>query len=358
LAVAPVRDPSSASATPSTNSNATTCVKVESTGLGSGSGLYMACRGGKVTSAFSADSVKVVHISAGFQAAEASSGSAYNQYHAALQSQMEQGIEKKLFDEMYAYDTFPSFLLPSATSDKFKQHVSAGANDGVGYWFWKPLLVQHHLDLLKDGDILMYSDAGLTAFWDFLPNIFRVMTERNDNFLLWMQRKYTEQQSTKRDVYEAYCGSAKRDLQTDYSVHMKASTMVFRNDAATRQLVQQLIVAVSNYHAVSDEESYLPDYPFFSKRHQHDQSLLNMLLKCRYDFVKPPRQKPLGNPSPTQDIVRGAHHIMFTKRFSFRAFQVPLLPVEEVTRQEEDVEKIFQQFRQQREAGQPVLQRQ
>jgi hypothetical protein len=31
---------------------------------------------------------------------------------------------------------------------------------GYGYWIWKSQIIKQHMDLLNDGEILLYCDAG------------------------------------------------------------------------------------------------------------------------------------------------------------------------------------------------------
>ena len=57
--------------------------------------------------------------------------------------------------DLIEYD--PDFALALADAD-FKEVYEQ--RRGGGYWLWKPYVVLKHLRALRDGDVLVYSDAG------------------------------------------------------------------------------------------------------------------------------------------------------------------------------------------------------
>ena len=58
--------------------------------------------------------------------------------------------------------------------------------------------------------------------------------------------------------------------------------LVLRKDNATLQFAYQYAEGVKNYHAINDEPSWIPNISHFHE-HRRDQSILNVILKCRYN---------------------------------------------------------------------------
>jgi hypothetical protein len=49
----------------------------------------------------------------------------------------------------------------------------------------------------------------------------------------------------------------------------------------TPDTLNEYLMGVSNFHLVSDEPSNLENIPVF-KENRHDQSILSLIIKCRY----------------------------------------------------------------------------
>lgn len=186
--------------------------------------------------------------------------------------------------EIVSYTNLPSEFINDPT---WKTHVDSlhgrihkqpWPGRGGGYWFWKPLLLKRHLHSLQTGDFLVYSDSDMLDFFSWLPLLLETMVEWNSNLALY-QLPYLEQEWTKRDVYQEFCPH--RNLENDYSGQYAGGHLILRKEEATIRLVEDWIDVMKNWHWVSDEPSTLPNLPQFQE-HRHDQSLLSLLLKCKY----------------------------------------------------------------------------
>ena len=162
--------------------------------------------------------------------------------------------------------------------DSLYKHGGLHPGRGGGYWFWKSLLIQRHLQQLQEGDFLVYSDADMLDFFSWLPLLLETMLEWNANLALY-QLPYLEQEWTKRDVYEIFCPT--RSIESDKSGQYAGGHLILRKDAATVKFIQEWTHAMRNFHWVSDEPSLVKNIPSFLE-HRHDQSLLSLLLKCKY----------------------------------------------------------------------------
>ena len=155
---------------------------------------------------------------------------------------------------------------------------------GGGYWFWKPPLILHHLNELKQNDFLVYSDVDVKDVAQLMPGFIDKMIRDGTDFAIkhMDEAVYLERRWTKADIYEYYYGNnATVKLKEDNSTQYSANFMVFRKCEWSLKFIQQWLHAVSNFHLVSDEESILENDEDFEDN-RHDQSMLSMLLKSKY----------------------------------------------------------------------------
>ena len=67
-----------------------------------------------------------------------------------------QAHKLKFFDNIYLLD---ESNLSNSFKEKFKDNLILGSK-GYGFWCWKPEIIINIMDKLKDGDCLLYVDAG------------------------------------------------------------------------------------------------------------------------------------------------------------------------------------------------------
>jgi hypothetical protein len=198
--------------------------------------------------------------------------------------------------QLYTYDTFPDFIrndpswaphLEFTNINNMNASVSAR---GGGFWFWKGPLVLHHLEqqqtIMLMGDVLVFADLDLWDHIEWIPSLIDTMVEQQKNLALYQMTKL-EQEWTKRDVFEEFCPGEQQQSSFQYS----ANFIVVRKAPATIDLMRQWSQAMSNYHWINDEPSNVPNVYGFQE-HRHDQSLLSVILKCR--FGEPGKQRYKG----------------------------------------------------------------
>ena len=56
---------------------------------------------------------------------------------------------------------------------------------GAGYWIWKPYIILETFKNLKDGDIVLYSDAGLSVIGNLNPLFEIADTNPNGGIMLF-----------------------------------------------------------------------------------------------------------------------------------------------------------------------------
>jgi hypothetical protein len=138
---------------------------------------------------------------------------------------------------------------------------------GAGYWLWKPYIILAKMLGCQDGDILIYSDAGVEWVND-VRHLIDSMDE--DIFLFSNGHKHVEW--CKMDVLEAIIpGRHNMDLP-----QVQASVILFRVNQKTRDFVKEWLLYSQMPGFIDDSPSKLPNYPTFAE-HRHDQAILTCL---------------------------------------------------------------------------------
>lgn len=201
---------------------------------------------------------------------------------------------------------------------------------GIGYWLWKPFLIDLIMSKVPDGDFIVYADAGI----EFIDNVSHIIDRMGpmevlDVMLLPERKAATGGTSDiwlfgnnwehaywcKRDVVEAImpwsqpharagwgiglkcqqCGRtppcmhfADGDWAAQFGKQAQASVIVFRVSDYSRKFVKEWLDWCSTDIHLSDENGYrrarliddspsmAPNHPEF-REHRHDQAILTTL---------------------------------------------------------------------------------
>ena len=184
--------------------------------------------------------------------------------------------------QIHTYWDYPDFI---TSESRWKPHLEFLRSEslkpkGGGYWFWKAPLILHQLYQLKLGDFVVYADADLHDHTQWLPDLFQRMINTNSSLALYSV-DYKDQNYTKRDVYEYYCGGTNQDQSKDDRWQYAAGLLVIRKTPGAVGFIEQWEHGMSHYELLNDRPSVLPNHNGFVY-HLHDQSILSLLVKCRY----------------------------------------------------------------------------
>ena len=208
-----------------------------------------------------------------------------------------------LFDNVFAYYAMPDFIRNETRYHDshldFLDNPRSASKRGGGWWFWKSVLIRHHLESLNDNDYLMYADPDLWEQFNWTENLLESMADRSANLALY-EMQYLERQYCKGDVYRELCPNV--NPETDESLSNAGGFVVLRKAPGTVEFVKQWQHFVQNAQLINDEPSLVPNAPDF-KDHRHDQAILNALLKCVYNSPGKQAFDVLNRPSmrDTQD---------------------------------------------------------
>lgn len=151
---------------------------------------------------------------------------------------------------------------------------------GYGYWKWKADLIKAYMEELDEGDVLVYSDAGIV--WNATPESLK----RFDGYVgrlskevpvLAFQEPYIEEEWSKGDLLNAagvYDNSAVlRSKQLWGGV-----ILLMKSDISSSFLSRWTSLNELEKELITDHRSSIPNKKGF-KEHRHDQSSFSVLVK-------------------------------------------------------------------------------
>ena len=147
---------------------------------------------------------------------------------------------------------------------------------GYGYWIWKPYVVRKAMRAAREGEVVVYADAGCTiGSRTRLRELVAATSAETDGLVaFFVPERYDPRESrwTKREVLRVF--GVEND---DSSRQIMATAFLIKNTARNRAFVDEWYHLCSRYGLVDDTLSE-EQRPEFSE-HRHDQSLFSMLIK-------------------------------------------------------------------------------
>lgn len=187
-----------------------------------------------------------------------------------------------LFDEITGHTDesirrdFPDFR------EEHGAFIEANRLRGYGCWLWKPFLILHHLQAMREGDILLYADAGCELNPHGKQRLAEYLEMCAGHSFVTYRTDYPIKMLTKMDAIlrlDPELQMAERDLH-------EACIMLLKKNADTVKMVREwfAICTENNYHYLDDSESAAPNDGSFAE-HTHDQAVMTLLLiKHGLDF--------------------------------------------------------------------------
>lgn len=181
-------------------------------------------------------------------------------------------------------ETRDGFTLEWLKSQPIYEQMGAEwwARRGIGYWLWKPYIIDLVMGKVPDGDFIVYVDAGV----EFIDNI-RYVIDRMDQDVWLFGNNWEHAHWCKRDVVDATFSEdtlpeyTHWTLPIDWGVFGKqcqASVIFFRVSDYSRKFVKEWLdwCLFEGGRLIDDSPSRLPNHPEF-REHRHDQAILTTL---------------------------------------------------------------------------------
>jgi len=142
------------------------------------------------------------------------------------------------------------------------------ASRGLGYWAWKPWVILEVMKDAKDGDVVIYSDAGVEIIADV-----NEVVKRMDQPVHLFANQWHHAHWCKADVVEAIFGEVD---WTIFANQVQASVVFFHVSDYARRFVSEWLDWCLIPHLIDDSPSIAPNHPEF-REHRHDQAILTTL---------------------------------------------------------------------------------
>ena len=189
-------------------------------------------------------------------------------------------IQNGKFDECYAFNR-------SFVDKEFlrKNHKIMDTDRGAGLWLWKPYIINKTLHELKDGEYLVYTDAGVHFIGPVHPAL--ALLEAHDADMrgalvpsvgLWHARWCKRDAFIRQRCDAPRCHDA-RQVDGAYSV--------WRRGPHALRVVDAWLRDSQDFQTLSDSPNVagLPNLPLF-RGHRHDQAVLtNVMLRENWTIL-------------------------------------------------------------------------
>lgn len=138
---------------------------------------------------------------------------------------------------------------------------------GCGYWLWKPYFIDRELKKMKDGEYLIYCDAGV----EIINNVKHIIDRMAGDIWLF-GNKFQHVHWCKGGVME--------DMwpidRASYDKQVQASVIFIRNSETSRMLISGWLKDCQRPGFIDDSLMGFPNHPEF-KEHRHDQAILTCI---------------------------------------------------------------------------------
>lgn len=155
---------------------------------------------------------------------------------------------------------------------------------GAGYWLWKPYIILKTLEGMKDGEMMLYVDAGDSPAYGFKEMVKERLADKG--FFL-VQNSTPMSTWTKRDSFVLCDAEADKYYKGN---QLEAGIIGLVKTEANVRMVQEWLFLCQNKHILTDIPNICgkPNFPGFQE-HRHDQAVLS-ILAIKYDM----KGVPLG----------------------------------------------------------------
>lgn len=177
-------------------------------------------------------------------------------------------MKKNSVEKVFAY-------MPEHIDPVFRIQFESTLNEsrGVGFWLWKPYIIDRTLKDLQNGDYLIYSDAGV----EFLDNV-KYIIDRMDQDIFLFGNKWDHKNFCKMDA------AMRINRKMTETKQCQASVIFIKVSDFSRMFIQHWLGWCCIKHLIDDSPSVAPNVPTFVE-HRHDQSLLTEMA-IYYDIKR------------------------------------------------------------------------
>ena len=148
---------------------------------------------------------------------------------------------------------------------------------GAGYWLWKPYIILKTLEIMEDGDFLIYSDAG-SAFVNKISYLINTCNRDKRDVMCFC----IDQQERKWDKRDAIVLMNADNEEILNSNQICATYILVKKTVNSVNLIKEYLNYAQDVRIITDEPNVMgyENYPEF-KENRHDQTIWSLLCKTR-----------------------------------------------------------------------------
>ena len=148
---------------------------------------------------------------------------------------------------------------------------------GGGYWIWKPYIIKKKLDSIKDGEYLIYLDAGCTLntkatkrFDEYID-----MLDNSNLGIISFQTGYKEHIYTKNEIFDHF----KLDETSEHynSGQIIATCIIIKKNEHSVKLINEWYETTHKNSSLFLDNTGIKNPGYIANR--HDQSILSVISK-------------------------------------------------------------------------------
>ncbi len=138
---------------------------------------------------------------------------------------------------------------------------------GAGYWLWKPYFILKMLEQSENGDLIVYTDAGI----EFVADVHNLTDEMVGDIMVF-GNGWRHGDWCKADVLTLMGAMIYVDRE-----QLQASCVIFRVSEYSIEFVENWLAWCCHPYCIDDSPSKLTNEPTF-REHRHDQAILTNLV--------------------------------------------------------------------------------
>lgn len=185
--------------------------------------------------------------------------------------------DTKIYGDINLSETFKEMASPTIKEER-----------GAGLYIWKPFIIWQQMNKMKDGELLIYSDAGQEFVSDIKP-----VADCMDEDIMFFSNGWPHVDWCKADVYETIIPRLPNhsdDIDFGWQIDKKAtifrqtqaSLIFFKVNQKTKDFVKEWMLYLLMPGFCDNSPSKLPNYPTFQES-RWDQSVL-CCLQIKYGY--------------------------------------------------------------------------
>lgn len=160
------------------------------------------------------------------------------------------------------FDSAWKATIPDVWVDANKEVLSQPR--GAGYWLWKPKIIDIAASEMSEGDVLVYSDAGV----EWINPVHYLLREMDQELLLF-SNGWPHAEWCKAKVWKAITGSA------NYGPQVQASVIIITVCDFSKAFIKEWLYWCEQPGFIDDSPCE-GNAPTFAE-HRHDQAILTEL---------------------------------------------------------------------------------